>query len=114
MMHIKSTFMLVLSHFSHVQLFVTLSTAAHQTTLANGILQARILESVAYPSPDLPDPGVKLTSPVSPALQVNSLPTEPRGKINAYSVIKLLYYLLPSSKGFEDWQEILFYFYLEE
>ena len=49
----------------------------------HGILQARILEWVASPSPaDLPDPGIE---PGSPALQVDSLPTEPSGKpeINA-------------------------------
>ena len=41
---------------------------------AHGILQARILEWVALPSPgDLPDPGIK---PGSPALQVDSLSTE--------------------------------------
>ena len=34
----------VLSHFSHVQLFVTLWTVAHQAPLSVGILQARILE----------------------------------------------------------------------
>ena len=40
-----------------------------------GILQARILEEVAMPlSRDLLDPGIQLRSP---ALQVDSLPTEP-------------------------------------
>ena len=44
----------------------------------HGILQARILEWVSFPSPgDLPDPGIK---PRSPALQVDSLPTELPGK----------------------------------
>ena len=44
----------------------------------HGILQARILEWVAFPSPgDLPDPGIK---PRSPALQAESLPSEPPGK----------------------------------
>ena len=44
----------------------------------HGILQARILEWVAFPSPaDLPDPGIKLGSP---ALQAESLPIEPPGK----------------------------------
>ena len=28
---------------------------------------------------DLPDPGIESVSPVSPALQVDSLPTEPSG-----------------------------------
>ena len=41
----------------------------------HGILQARILEEVAIPSPrDLPDPGIK---PGSPALQADSVPFEP-------------------------------------
>ena len=40
----------VLSHFSHVQLFVTLWTAACQVPLSMGILQARILEWVTMPS----------------------------------------------------------------
>ena len=42
------------------------------------ILQARILEWVAVPSPgDLPNPGIE---PRSPALQVDSVPSEPPGK----------------------------------
>ena len=41
----------------------------------HGILQARILEWVAIPSPgDLPDPGIK---PTSPALQADALTSEP-------------------------------------
>ena len=44
----------------------------------HGILQARILERVAVPSPgDLPNPGIE---PRSPALRVDSLPAEPQGK----------------------------------
>ena len=40
----------------------------------HGILQARILSGLPFPSPgDLPDPGIK---PRSPALQADSLPTE--------------------------------------
>ena len=35
---------------SHVQLFVTPWTVAHQASLSMGILQARILEWVAMPS----------------------------------------------------------------
>ena len=45
-----------------------------------GILQARILEWVAFPFPspeDLPNPGIE---PRSPALQADSLPAEPQGK----------------------------------
>ena len=44
----------------------------------HGILQARILEWVAFPfSGDLPNPGIE---PRSPALQADSLPAEPQGK----------------------------------
>ena len=47
----------------------------------HGILQARILEWVAFPSPeDLPNPGIK---PRSPTVQVDSLPAEPQGKPRA-------------------------------
>ena len=45
----------------------------------HGILQARILEWVAISfSEDLPNPGIK---PRSPALQSDSLPAEPPGKL---------------------------------
>ena len=58
---------------SHVQLFVTLWTEAHQFPLPMGILQARILEGAAigvpFPPPgDLPDPGTEPVSLMSPAL----------------------------------------------
>ena len=44
----------------------------------HGVLQARILEWVAVPSPgDLPNPGIE---PRSSTLQVDSLPAEPQGK----------------------------------
>ena len=47
----------------------------------HGILQARILEWVAMPSSrEFTNPGIKLMSPVSPALQADSLLTEPPGK----------------------------------
>ena len=50
----------------------TLGSSVH------GILQARIPERVAIPFPgDLPDPGIE---PRSPALQVDSLPSELPGK----------------------------------
>ena len=47
----------------------------------HGILQARILEWVAFPSPgDLSNPGIK---PRSSALQADFLPAEPPGKSNS-------------------------------
>ena len=47
-------------------------------SFVHGILQARILEWVAFPSPgDLLNPGVE---PRSLTLQADSLPAEPQGK----------------------------------
>ena len=58
---------------------ILLSSSVHR------ILQARILEWVAIPfSRDLPDPGVE---PRSPALQADSLPSEPLGKPHFMSVL---------------------------
>ena len=43
-----------------------------------GILQARIVEWVPFPSPgNLPNPGIE---PRSPTFQADSLPAEPQGK----------------------------------
>ena len=62
----------------HVRLFVTPRTVAHQAPLSMGILQARIVQWLAYPPPGyLPNPGFK---PRSPALQADSLLSEPSGK----------------------------------
>ena len=63
---------------SHVRLFVTPWTVAHQALLSMGILQARILEWVAMPSSrGSSDPRIE---PRSPELQADSLPSEPPGK----------------------------------
>ena len=57
---------------------VTPWTVARQAPLSMGILQAGILEWVAMPPPeDLPNPGIE---PISPALQVDSLLSEPPAK----------------------------------
>ena len=78
---------------SHVQLFVTPMDYA-----ICGILQARILEQLAFPSPgDLTNPGIK---PRCPSLQVDSLLSEPPGKpksiaTHPYSSIYLSLCLYP-------------------
>ena len=47
----------------------------------HGIFQSGILSGVRFPPPrDLPDPGIKPESPMSPALQADSLVLEPLGK----------------------------------
>ena len=70
----------MLSHelLSHVQLFVTPLTVAHQAPLSIRILQARILKCVPCPPPGgLPNPGIE---PRLPTLQADSLLSEPLGK----------------------------------
>ena len=65
---------------SHVQLFNPMDGCPPSYPV-HGILQVRILQWVALPSPgDLSDPGIEPVSPLSPALQSDSLPTEPWGK----------------------------------
>ena len=71
----------VISHFSHVWLFVTPWTVAHQTPLSMGLSRQKYWSGLPCPPPgDLPDPGIEPRSPASPVLQVDSLPTEPPGK----------------------------------
>ena len=72
---------LLLSCFSHVQLFVTPWIVACQAPLSMGFSQQEYWSRLPCPPPGhLPDPGIKPTSPVSPALQVDFLPAEPIGE----------------------------------
>ena len=58
----------------------------------HGILQARILEWVAFPFPgDLPNPGIE---PRSPTSQVDSLPAEPQEKPLCNNFIDLLIHFI--------------------
>ena len=68
----------MLSHFRRVRLFATPWTIAHQAPLSMGFSRQEYWSGLPCPPPgDLPDPGIE---PMSPALQVDSLPTEPPGK----------------------------------
>ena len=59
----------ILSHFSRVQLFVTLWTVAHQASLSMGFSRQEYWSGLPCPSPgDLPDTGIKPTSLMSSAL----------------------------------------------
>ena len=64
----------VLSHFSPVLLCDPMDCSSPGSSV-HGILWARILEWVA--TGDLPNPGIE---PGSPALQADSIPSEPPGK----------------------------------
>ena len=62
---------------SHVQLFVTPWTIAHQTPQSMEFSRQEYWSGLPFPSPgDLPSPGFE---PGSPALQVDALPSEPSG-----------------------------------
>ena len=64
------------SHFSHVQLFVTLWTVACQASLCMGFSRQEYCSGLPYPPPgDLPNPGIKATSLMSPALAGGFLTT---------------------------------------
>ena len=78
---------LYLLEVSHVWLFTTPWTVARQAPLSMGILQARILEWIAISfSRGSSDPGVE---PGSPALQEDSLPSEPPGKPTYWRLINI-------------------------
>ena len=63
---------------SHVQLFATPWTVAHQASPPMGFSRQEFWRGLPLLSPgDFPDPGIE---PGSPALQVDSLPSEAPGK----------------------------------
>ena len=68
----------MLSCFSRVQLFVTLWTVALQAPQSMGFSRQEYWNGLPCPPPgDLPDPGVK---PTSPALQADFFTAEPLGQ----------------------------------
>ena len=70
---------------SVTQLCLTLCTpctVAHQASLSMGFPRQEYCSGLSFPSPgDLPDPGIE---PLSPALQVDSLPAEPPEEAQEY------------------------------
>ena len=80
------------SHFSRVLLFVILWIVACQAPMSMGFPRQEYWSGLPFTSPrDLPDPGVK---PRSPALQTDSLPSEPPRKSK-----KLEWIAYPFSRG---------------
>ena len=54
---------------------------AHQAPLSMGSFRQECWSGLPCPPPGaLPNPGIEASSPVSPALQADSLPTEPSRK----------------------------------
>ena len=72
-------------------LFVTLWTVALQATLSMGFSRQEYQSELPCPPQgDLPDPGSKPLSPVSPALQADSLPTVPKIRLDRGKILKIM------------------------
>ena len=79
---------------SCVRLFATPWTATYQATLTMGFPRQEYWSGLPFPSPgDLPDAGIE---PRSPALQADTLPSEPPGKPNTAE--RICYTNLPCKK----------------
>ena len=75
---------------SHVWLFATLWSIAHQTPLSMGFSRQEYWSGLPFPSPgDLPNPGIE---PRSPTLQADALTSEPPGKPNIEGTCAFLNY----------------------
>ena len=67
-----------MNSLSHVRLFATPWTVAHQAPPSMEFSRQEYWSGLPFPSPgDLPDPEIK---PRSPTLKADSLPSEPTGK----------------------------------
>ena len=81
----------MLSLFSHVQLFVTSWTVAHQAPLSMGFSRQEYWSGLPFPSPgDLPDPEVESLPLKSSALAGRFFPT-----LTTWDTHMFSYYLVP-------------------
>ena len=79
------------SHFSHVWLFVTPRAVAEQASPFMGFSRQEYWIGLPFPPRGyFPNPGIEPLSPVSPALQADSLPTEPPEKLLSILVLKCM------------------------
>ena len=76
----EQTMKVKVKSLSHVRLFATPWTVAHQSPPSMAFSRQEYWSGLPFPSPgDLPDPGIE---PKSPALQADALTSEPPGKQN--------------------------------
>ena len=84
--HLVSSVWVLISCFSRVRPFVIPQTAACQAPLSKGFFRQEDWRELSCPSPgDLPNPGIKPTPLLSPALQADSLLMSHQGR-SLYSV----------------------------
>ena len=77
---------------SRVLLFAIPWTVAHQPPLSMKFSKQEYCSELPFPSPgDLPNPGIEPVSPVSLALQADSVPAElPGGGLTKQNIMKIL------------------------
>ena len=74
----------MLSRFCHVQFFAAPWTEAHHAPLSIGFSRQEYWSRLPCPPPgDLPDPGIKPASPMSPEFQADSLLLSHQGALQA-------------------------------
>ena len=79
------------SVLSQVRLFAILWTVACKAPLSMEFSRQEYWSGLPFPTPGtLPDPGIKLKSPASPELQVDSFTAETLGKFSNFSVYSLI------------------------
>ena len=85
----------MLSCFSHVQLFVTPWFIARQVPLSMGFSRHEYWSGLSFPPPgDLPDPEIKRTYPVPPALTSRFFTTSATREARLY--LDILLYAIKS------------------
>ena len=90
----------VLSCFSHVWLYVTPWTVAHQAPLSMGFSRQEYWSGLPCPSPgDLPDPGIEHGSLMSPALAGGFFTTSAMWEAQACERAAALYLLTSQSQA---------------
>ena len=86
--HVLCIWWKIYRSLSHVRLFATLWTVAHQSPPSMGFSRQEYRSWLPFPSPgDLPDSGIE---PRSPALQADSLPSEPQYLLSKYILLLVL------------------------
>ena len=96
---------------SRVQLFATSWTVAHQAPLFMEFSREEYCSGLPFPSPgDLPNPGIE---PRSPALQADSLRSEPQGKpkntgVGCHALLQGIFPTQESNRGLLHSRKILY------
>ena len=92
-LYVSSSNKFIVKSLSRVQLFATPWTVAYQPPPSMGFSRQECWSGLPFPSPgDLLNPGIE---PGSPALQADTLPSEPPGKPNTL-IVRL--YVFSSNK----------------